>query len=154
MTPLTIDSDSLPSPVGFSVAIQCALYDKLKADAALTALIVDVYDDVPQADDSGNALKFPFVTIGEDSIVRWDSMTEFGCEASVTIHVWSRQSGRFETKVIQNAIYNALHHQELPISDYHVVDVRMEDEETFLDQDGETRHGVQTFRVVLDQLEI
>lgn len=139
---------------GFALAIQCALHEKLKADAALMALVVDVYDNVPQPDDSGNKLNFPYVTIGDASVVPWDSMTEVGCNASVTIHVWSRKSGRKQTRDIQGAIYNALHHQDLPISDYHVVDVRMEGEETFLDQDGETRHGVQTFRVVLDQLEI
>lgn len=139
---------------GFAVSIQCALHEKLKADTALMAMIVDVYDDVPQAADSGDATRFPFVTIGEDSVTPWDSMTEVGCNASVTIHTWSRKSGRKETKEIQGAIYDALHHQTLPITDYHVVDVRMENEDSFVDQDGETRHGVQTIRVVLDQLEI
>jgi len=89
--------------------------------------------------------------IGECTFVDWDSDTFTGSESTATIHVWSRPgkqggpSGRLETKIIQNAIYTALHRK--PIGDY-VIDNFIEFAETFMEPEGETRRGVQRLRII------
>ena len=52
--------------MSFETVVQTAIYNELIGDRALSLEITNVYDDVPQANESGNALAFPYVTIGED----------------------------------------------------------------------------------------
>ncbi len=127
--------------------IQKTIYTVLDA-----ALSVDVYDKAPQGTDSGDLSAFPYVTIGEDTINVWDTATESGFTATVMIHTWSRAEGRKETKDLQGLIYDALHKQTLSVTGYHFIGSDFEQSTSFLDADGETRHGVQTFRILIDQL--
>lgn len=138
--------------MSFETALQSALYSALSGDIALSALVVGVYDDVPQPVDAGDSSAFPYVTIGESVHTGWDTDTSSGDDASVTVHVWSRYSGRAETKQIQGAIYDVLHRSNLAVTGYATVSVDWEQSESFLDSDGQTRHGVQTFRILLDEV--
>lgn len=133
-----------------SLQIQGAISSNLKANAALSALVQGVYDAVPQFDDSGNNANFPYVTIGEDNVNEFDTDTELGSDATVTIHTWSRARGRKETKQIQGAVYDALHRQSLTVAGFNFVDCHWQSSTSFLDSDGKTRHGVQTFRMLID----
>lgn len=128
-------------------AVQAAIYTALN-----TALSVSVYDSVPQGTDSGDSAQFPYVVIGEDTVNAWDTNTEVGFTVTVVVHTWSRAKGRKETKTLQGQIYNTIHRQTLSISGYHFVSADFENGTSFLDSDGETRHGVQTFRFIIDQL--
>lgn len=130
--------------------LQKAIYQKLKGSATLTAVVVGVYDDVPQSSDSGLASAFPYVTIGDDSSTEWDTDTELGVEVLITIHVWSRAKGRTETKQIQKIVYNLLHRCKLSVKDSVLVGCEYISDESFMDSDGKTRHGVQQFRVTLE----
>lgn len=131
--------------MSFETALQTAIYVALSNDAPLSALVMGVYDDVPQSS------AFPYVTIGEDVHTEWDTDTSSGSDATITIHAWSRAPGRKETKQIQGAIYDALHRSNLAVTGYATVGVDWQQSESFIDADGETRHGVQTFRVILDE---
>lgn len=146
--------------MSFEYVIQKAIYDKLIADTALANLLAvntenntipAIYDNVPQAVDSGNDSVFPYVTIGDDTMIDWDTDTSQGKEATLTLHVWSRYRGRKEVKEIQGAIYDVLHLSNLIISGYHSVLMLSEYSETLLDPDGLTRHGVQRFRLILEK---
>lgn len=140
--------------MSFSTAIQQAVYDRLRTYAPLADVLAQhidiggpaVYDDVPQ-----NA-KFPYVSIGDDTLIEWDTDTELGAEATITLHVWSRERGRRETKLIQGLLYDALHRYPLPVPGMHVIDCVWEMSESFLDPDGHTRHGVSRFRIILQKL--
>lgn len=139
--------------MSFGIAIQQAIYGQLIGHAPLMALVTDVYDDVPQALDSGAASAFPYVTIGEDVHQDWSTDTSLGDDATITIHTWSRYRGRKETKQIQGAIYDALTRVDLSVTGYKMVAIDFVDEQSFVDTDGLTRHGVSTFRVILDEME-
>lgn len=138
--------------MSFETALQAAIYDLLSADTAISSLVAGVYDDVPQGSDTGSSADFPYITIGEAVHTAWDTDTSRGDDASITVHVWSRYPGRAETKQIQGAIYDALHRSNLAVTGYATVGVDWEQSESFLDTDGETRHGVQTFRILLDEI--
>jgi hypothetical protein len=131
--------------------LQKAIYDVLSNDYALGQLVTGVYDSVPQAADAGSDLPFPFVTIGDDTAIDWDTDTSVGKEATLTIHSWSRYRGRSEVKQIQGAIYEALHLSNLSVVGYTTVLCLSEFSESLVDPDGLTRHGVQRFRVILDK---
>lgn len=131
--------------MSLSLAVQSAVYTKLAASIA-----TPVYDNSPQVSDS--ALGFPYVTIGDDVVSEWDTDTELGGNAVVTIHTWSRYRGRKETKEIQSAIYQALHRAEdLSYTGFLFITIDFLSSESFMDTDGLTRHGVSTFRVYLEE---
>lgn len=119
--------------------IQTAVYNRLTSQ-----LSEPVYDDVPQDP------VFPYVVIGDDTSIPFDTDTELGEEATLTLHVWSRYDGRAEVKRIMSDIYDALHRHALAVTDTDTVDCMFEFSETMLDPDMETRHGVMRFRLLLE----
>ena len=129
--------------MSFSTAVQQITLDVLQAHAPLTQ---PIYDNVPQ--DS----PFPYVTIGEDIINQEDTDSELSVFASITVHTWSRARGKKELKQIQGVIYDALHRATPTLAGYKVVTIDFESANSLLDSDGKTRHGVQTFRMLLEQL--
>lgn len=133
--------------------LQTALYQRLTGFTALTDLLAGdprfsatpaVYDHVPQD------AEYPYIVIGEDFALDWDTDTTTGSDTEITIHTWSRFRGRGETKKIQRQIYNALHRHDLLVTGADTVTVEFEDSRTLLDEDGLTRHGATTFRVLLE----
>jgi len=131
----------------FELVVQKAIYDKLVLD-----LSVPIYDQVPQPNDSGDSADFPYVTIGEDNHVTIDTDTELMNQVSIVIHTWSRYRGRKETKDLQGQIYDSLHRSNLSASGYNFVNIAQVDNTSFLDADGFTRHGVQTFNLIIEEL--
>jgi len=131
----------------FETVVQKAIYSKLATD-----LSYPVYDNVPQPDDSGNKDDFPYVTIGEDNHVTIDTDTELMNQVSITIHTWSRYRGRKEIKEMQGAIYESLHRANLSEPGYKFINIAQVDSVSFLDTDGLTRHGVQTFNLLIEEL--
>lgn len=127
------------------ILVQNAIFARLSAE-----LDVPVYDAVPQAADSGDESEFPYVTIGDDSDGEFDTDTSTGFDTEATIHVWSRYRGRRETKLLQEAIYDALHLHNLAVTGRHTVFCLFLTADSFMDADGITRHGVIRFRIVTE----
>lgn len=131
--------------MSFETAVQTVIFSALNTDAPLNLVVTGVYDSVPQQE------QFPYVTIGEDVIVEWDTVSNVGASASITIHTWSRARGRAEVKEIQGIIYEALHRKEFSIAGFDVVATDFISSQSFMDADGLTRHGVSTFRILIDK---
>jgi hypothetical protein len=132
-------------------------------NTALSGVIsVPVYDFVPQD------TAYPYVTIGDDTNLPWDTFTETGLESTLTIHTWTRTRGRKDNKEIQGEVYGLLHRAELTylgsgeslilnfatqsysVDASYFVSCEFEYSDTVLDPDGHTYHGIQRFRVLLD----
>lgn len=137
--------------MSFEIAVQTVIYQILNGDSALDALIKGVYDDVPEDPDLPQDQVFPYVTIGESVHNEDDTVSVLGDSVSCVIHTWSRYRGRRETKLIQGAIYDALHRATGTYSGYNVISIDWETSQSFMDQDGLTRHGVQSFRVLIEK---
>lgn len=126
---------------------QKAIYEKLKADAALIALGTGVYDQVP-----GGAANYPYVVLGEGDVSSWDTKTSNGQDHGLDLHVWTRKEG-FETcKKILDAIYKALHKQRLTIPGGNAVLLLYQFSRSSVDPDGTTRHGVAQYRILTEDL--
>lgn len=121
-----------------ALAFQKAVYARLTA----APYHLTVYDNVP--DDA----TFPYVVIGEDTIIDWSFVGVRGEELTLLLHVWSRSAGRAECKQMLEQIKTALHEQELALETGHNTLTRFAFEETLLDEDGRTWHGVIRFRAL------
>ena len=136
----------------FALVVQKGIYDTLIANVPLMAAVVRVSDDVPQPSDAGDTANFPYVTIGEDVLTDASTDTELIMQVSITVHVWSREAGRFETKTVQGLIYDALNRANISESGYKFVNINQTQSDSRLESDGQTRHGVQTFNLILEEL--
>ena len=92
--------------------------------------------------------------IGEETLRPFDTKTEDGAEATMTIHVWDSPDADADavgfslTKRIMSAIVDALDQVLLTVTGHTVVLLRFEFSDTFRDPDGLTVHGVQRFRAL------
>ena len=132
--------------MSFETVVQTVIYDALSASTAVTDLVTGIYDAVPQQE------AFPYITLGEALHSEWDTYAEVGNNVSIVINTWSRERGRQETKQIQGEIYNTLHRATLTVSGYNIAGIDFEQSESFMDADGLTRHGVQSFRILIERV--
>ena len=128
--------------------VQKAIYEALTGSPALMGMVTGVYDHV----DQGTA--FPYVVIGEDAASEWDTDTEVGADSLLTIHIWTEYKGKQQVKDIQEVIYSILHRAELTIQDAIFYGLDWQFSDSFLEPDGETRHGVMRFRLLYDSLPV
>ena len=137
--------------MGFKIVdIQKGIVSKLRADIALGALIVAVYDDVPQSAASEKSIDFPFVVVGDDSFTDWDTDTEVGYEGDLQLHIWSRKRGKKEIKDIQQAIFDVLNRQTIVVPNCSILDIRFTAMQNFIEPDERTRHGTINFNIKLE----
>lgn len=135
--------------MGYETAVQTVIFQRLKNDTTLQAMITDVYDSIPET------ATLPYVTVGEDVITEADTADTLGVLASITVHVWTDtgggKRGRSQAKQIQGAIYNALHRANLTAEGYRIFASDFVNSQSFKDADGLSWHGVQTFNLLIDK---
>jgi hypothetical protein len=130
--------------------LQDAVYQALKADAALIALIGNPSGDVRLYQDVPADPVFPYVTIGEDQ-ANDDSVEHLDAEEIFfDLHVWSRESSWAEAKQIAAALRSILHNADLTLDYGRCVQIQHRITRSFTDADNETRHGVVTFRALTE----
>lgn len=127
-------------------ALQQSIYEALTDDAALLALLGGprIYDDVPQSAD------FPYLTIGQSLVRDWSTGSEEGDEHTLTVHVWSRESGRKQTHAIIGLLREALHDRPLTLDGHRLVNLRHEFSDARREPDGDTYHGLVRYRAVTE----
>ena len=135
----------------FETPVHKAVYSALTANGTLLTKITGVYDHVPQ-DIGGNENVFPYVNIGEDVVTEYDTDAVLGGSVSITVHAWSRYYGKKEVKDIMGEIYATLHRAEFSETGFRFISCDFESSQTLLDADGLTRHGILTFRILIERL--
>ena len=121
------------------------LITQKKIYKALSGVIsCPVYDNAPQGS------SFPYVTIGEANLTDNDTDSSQSVYISYVIHTWSRADGRKEAKTIMGEIYNALHLTKFSESGYSFTENYFLSSDSFVETDGKTRHGVQTFKLTME----
>lgn len=149
--------------MGASLAVQQAMYTALRNGAALAALLADdarggspsepaVYDEVPQTIKPENPLFFPYVVVGDDTAIQFDTDDVRGEEATVTLHIWDRRRGRKRCKQIVDAIYDLLHDTDLDVHGQHTVLCFWEFSASVPDPEPLIQHYVTRFRVITQQV--
>jgi hypothetical protein len=141
----------LVAPDSFETAVQSAIFRKLNQNPDIISNAIPIYDAVPQPDTVENT-DFPYIVIGDDSHASIDTDTENMNMVSITIDTWSRYRGRAEIKKIQGYIYSSLQRANLDNVGFKFVNIMQTASESFLDSDGLTRHGVQTFTLIIEEI--
>lgn len=135
--------------VGADLDLQRAIVTKLKASTDLEALIgspIRLFQDVPPP----TTLTFPYVTIGPSQ--RLPDLAECinGAEIFSDLHVFARSPGYELAKRIGATLVEELHDATLALAEHRCVLIHLSDERYFVDTDNTTKHGVLTFRSLVE----
>ncbi|MFE9381777.1 DUF3168 domain-containing protein [Streptomyces sp. NPDC007025] len=123
--------------------LQTALYQKLTASTALTALVSGVYDEVPED------AAFPYVSFGSMTETPADAHDGQGLDVLVVLHVWSKAPGSGEAYDVFAALDAALDRVPLTVPGWSDVSIRHEQHEAVQDPDPDVRHINSQYRVWL-----
>lgn len=137
--------------LGADLDLQRAIVTRLKASTALQALIANpirLFQDVPPP----STLDFPYVTIGASQ--RLPDLAECidGAEVFTDLHIFSRGAGYEQVKRIGATLIDELHDATLSLSEHRCLLIELSDERYFIDPDNLTKHGVVTFRSLVEPL--
>lgn len=127
------------------LSIQQAIYQILTADTTLMTKITGVFDQAPQDQ------AFPYVTIGEATSSPFRTMSRFGEEITITLHIWSQYHGFKESNEILAELNRLLADQDLTVTGYDVVSCMYDFSETLRDPDGITRHVPVRYRIIVQK---
>ncbi|MGZ8362872.1 MAG: DUF3168 domain-containing protein [Caulobacteraceae bacterium] len=130
-------------------ALQLALLDHLRADAALIALIGDpprVYDEPPAAP------VYPQVLLGRAETRPFGGGDSEGVEHAVSLTVTSRFGGAEEAKAVTAAVRAALHNADLALEDHRLVNLRVTYCDVFRSTDWRATFGILRLRAVTEPL--
>lgn len=108
-----------------------------------------VFDTAPFLPEAAPATTFPYCVIGNDTAAAWDTDGIRGAEITLTLHFWSRVTGFKQVKALMDQAYGLLHRATLTKSGYAIIDCLMEFGEAMDDPDGQTKHGVQRYRLTI-----
>lgn len=137
--------------------VQQALFTRLSGNVVASVngspAVIPVYDDVPDLPAKMPSVNFPYIVIGEDYGVPWDTDSVIGNEVVITLHTWSRADGKKELKSIMGAIDLLLHRQPATLSaaGYNFVDCFFEFAQVLDQNDGKTRQGICRYRITLEK---
>lgn len=131
-----------------SLEVQGKIVSTLKATAAVTALVTDVYDSVPE---NPWGTKLGYISLGPEDNNVDDADCISGWEMFHQIDVWSRKPGRVHAKQICAAVKAALHHADLTLTDNALVSIECVFERILKDPDQQTTHGVLQFRIAAEE---
>ncbi len=126
--------------------VQKALFNKLRSDGVLTAMIRGIFDAVPQRT-SGS-----YVVIGDGSQKMLSTEPPQVTECSLDIHVWTEASGRKTAITILNRIYALMHLGTLMINGFQQVTLRAEEASVTLAEDGQRINGTLTVLATVAEL--
>ncbi|MFA5951340.1 MAG: DUF3168 domain-containing protein [Hyphomicrobium sp.] len=131
-----------------SFALRAAVHAALTANSALTSLLGGprIYDQVPRG------AEFPYVSYGPSTARDWSTGTEEGSEHIFALHVWTRSGGDRTTLLIMAALKDALDEAVLMLSEYRLINLRAESEESKRESDGKTYRGIVRFRAAIEPL--
>ena len=126
----------------FAVTLQTTVYNALLANNPLTTKLGgnNIYDFVPEN------TAFPYVKIGDQTMVDDGTKTKKGTDFTLMIHTFSRYRGSKEIKEIMSLVYDVLHESSLSVSGA-MNNMRFEFSDIIKENDGLTTHGMQRFRV-------
>ena len=123
--------------------VQEAVYEVLNGDSTLGALITGVYDFVPE----GTA--FPYVTLGNNTAIDYDTKTVQGQEITMVVGIWSQSEDRIPLIKIGQRIHELLHRQTFTVTGKNLINSWCEFEEPVRDPDGHTMHHIMRFRIIV-----
>ena len=136
-------------PVNPSLALQKAIVQKLRDDAAIIALLggAKIHDRPPRREQP------PYVALGDIEARAWNTFTARGTEHKVTLHIWSEHGGRRQAYEIIARIDELLDDAALTLTDHHLVNLRSVFWTALRARDGRLFHGLLRLRATTHPLQ-
>ncbi|UYE95873.1 hypothetical protein KNLIENLN_00061 [Sinorhizobium phage NV1.1.1] len=131
-----------------SAELQKLLFTTLTGTAGIMALAGGVYDRVPA---DPYKTKTAYVSFGPSDVVDDSADCITSGEHTFQLDVWSKAVGQVEAKRLVDLIYNALHEQELQLTENALAEIRVDFRRVFVDPDGLTTHGVVTVTASIEE---
>ena len=129
-------------------AVQAAVYSRLCADTGVTGLLAagdaSIFDHVPEAS------AFPYIALGDMAAKPFETQVGTGNDIIFDIHCYSTGLGMKQAREIMAAVSSCLHEVAFTVTGHTLVLCRLASQETRLEADGETRHGLQRFRIITE----
>ena len=126
--------------MSFDLSLQQAIYNQLN-----NVISCSVYDSPPKTP------AYPYVVIGDDSSIEFDTDNTIGREFISTIHVFDNYAGKKRIKNIFGEIDSALNRVNFIVPSKHLINCNFDSTDIFLDSDGKTFHGVISFKILIDE---
>jgi len=130
--------------------LQEALFARLTASPAVTALIGDRIYDAPPQIDTPIAAAGPYALIGDEESSDWSTKTDRGADHLLRITVVAPERGFAEAKRAAGAICDALLDAPLSLSRGHVVGIFFLGAETERGEEDEIRRIELRLRVLIE----
>lgn len=126
--------------------LQKAVFKRLNEDSQLMSLVTAVYDFVPEE------AEFPYVSIGEQTDVPFNTKFTVGENRTLVLHGWSDYPGKKQGYEINNLMLQALTKSPIQLEGgFSLQDFRKEPGSTvFQDIDGRTYHSVLRVRFYIN----
>lgn len=130
--------------------LQQAVFARLAADPALTALVGGrIHDAGPQLE-AGAAAEGVWLTLGDERVRDWSTATGRGAEHELRIAVTAARTGFAEAKQAAAAVCDALLGGELALARGHVVCLGFLGAETRREEADRLRRILLRFRVLVE----
>lgn len=134
-----------------TLEISGAVVPRLKADAAVAAIVGDrIYDHVPRDASGTVSTAYPFVGLGDTAETRDDVDCIRGVEVFYRVECWSRRPGKVEVLQLADAVVASLGDANLTLTDNALVSfehIRTD----VIREDGLTSHAILEFRALVEQ---
>lgn len=125
---------------------QRVLLARMLADSSLAALVsTRIYDNPPET------AVFDYISFGDHTAIPWNTKTDNGQQLTFIVHFWSRSSSRATLLQMMKAAQDSLQNCSLTVSGGTVTLCQWEYEDSRLDPDGKTWHGVQRYRLLASE---
>ncbi len=126
--------------------VQKSVLSRLLADTVMISLVADrIFDNPPET------AVFDYVSFGDHTAIPWNTKTDNGQQLTFVIHAWSRESSRAKLLQILKALQDSLQNCSLTVQGGTVTLCQWEYEDSRLDPDGKTWHGVQRYRLLASE---
>lgn len=128
--------------------LQAALHAHLAQNSALCTLLAagaaGIYDAVPRD------AAFPYIVIGAMQARPEDTQAHKAYDVSLRLHCYSRGEGQREVKRILAALSQAMQNGAINVAGHLLVLCRETGSSAALESDGETRHGIADYRLIVE----
>lgn len=124
------------------------IYNRLKADTALMAMVGGIYDKAPSDPWKG---KEAYISRGPFSGIPDDADCIYGQELTVQIDVWSRASNRWSVDDILGLIKASLHDEDLNLPQSALVTLQAQLWRVMDDPDPTQQHGIIQFTALIEE---
>ncbi|GLK76705.1 hypothetical protein GCM10008171_19590 [Methylopila jiangsuensis] len=129
-----------------SLALQKAVFDRLRADAGVTALVpaANIFDR------HGLPTVSPCIILGDDQTIRDPlSLADNSYRVAVTLHLWVKGQNLVLAKQISGAVMVAMRPGFWTPAGFEVAWLSLDDARYMRDPGGEWGHAVLTFEAML-----